>query len=186
MEMAHLKNVQQTAICLHTEQEVENALDKMAAEMTDKLADKNPVLLCVVVGGIITAGKLATRLNFPLQIDYVHATRYRGATTGAQNITWKAKPDIHLANRTVVVVDDILDGGITLKVVGEFCQEQNAKEIYTAALVDKYECREPDGLAHADFVGLKIEKHYVFGYGMDYKNYLRNAAGIYAVHPDLL
>lgn len=186
MDFEHLAKIQATATCLHDQKDVEAALDKMATEITDKLADANPVILCVVIGGIITTGQLVTRLDFPLQVDYVHASRYRGETSGSQNIVWKAKPDISLAGRTVLIVDDILDGGITLAEVSHFAKTQGAKDVYTAALVDKYKCREPDGLPHADFVGLSIESYYVFGYGLDYKNYLRNANGIYAVDPSML
>ena len=168
-----------TADLLHSEQAVEAALDRMAAEITARLAGSNPVLLCVLTGGIIPAGKLAGRLDFPLQMDYLHATRYRGATRGGE-LRWIAHPSIELRDRAVLVVDDILDEGGTLAAILEHCREQGASAVYSAVLVDKLHDRKYHGI-HADFTGLTVPDRYVFGYGMDYKSYLRNAPGIYAV-----
>lgn len=165
--------------CLYDKDAVELALDKMASEITSELADKNPLILCVLTGAIIPMGHLLTRLNFALEIDYIHATRYRGETAGAE-LQWKAKPISDLKNRVVLIVDDILDEGHTLQGIIEYLQQQETRKIYSAVLVEKHHARRVDGLK-ADFVGLDVDDHYVFGYGMDYKGYLRNAPGIYAV-----
>ena len=166
--------------CLYSKKEVEAALDRMADEISNDLADKNPILLCVVIGGIVPLGNLLPRLEFPLEVDYIHVTRYRGGTKGG-GIYWKAEPSANLKGRTVLIVDDILDAGITLKEVVEHCEEKGAKEVHTAVLVDKTKARVPEGVQKADYVGLPVENRYVFGYGLDYKEYLRNAPGIYAV-----
>lgn len=178
-----IKEIFNRSTCLYSKVQIEESLDRMASEMHEQLATKNPIFLCVVVGGIVPLGNLLPRLDFPLEVDYVHATRYRGATSGGE-LYWKAEPSSDLQGRTVVVVDDILDSGITLAHVMEFCRNRGAKEVYSAVLVDKYEARQPEGIPVADFTGLKVENLYVFGYGMDYKGYLRNAAGIYAVAPE--
>lgn len=180
---AKIKEVYEKSSCLFTTNEVEAALDRMAINIHEVLQDENPVLLCVMVGGLVLMGNLLPRLDFPLEVDYVHATRYRGATTGGE-IVWKVKPSTNLAGRTVLVVDDILDGGITLAAIINQINELGAKKVYSAVLVDKYRKRVENGLKDADFVGLQIEDHYIFGYGMDYNEYLRNAPGIFVVHPD--
>jgi hypoxanthine phosphoribosyltransferase len=172
-----IDQIHQNAICLHDEQQVEAALDSMAAAINQKLHDANPLILCVINGGIIATGKLLPRLNFPLTLDSVHASRYRNRTAG-DDIHWLFKPTTPLAGRTVLIVDDILDEGHTLKAIVEYCQEQGASQVYTAALFDKKLGVEKP--ISADFVGLAVENHYLFGYGMDYKGYLRNAAGVYA------
>ncbi len=179
----HIHEVYAKATCLHTKQQVEKAFDYLAATISDRLADSNPIFLCVVLGGIIPLGNLLPRLDFPLEIDYVHATRYQNDIVG-KNLIWKARPSITLKNRTVVVVDDVLDGGVTLKNILDFCHQQQAKAVYSAVLVEKTGARLPEGLIHADFTGLSVDNHYVFGYGMDYKGYLRNAPGIYQVAPE--
>jgi hypoxanthine phosphoribosyltransferase len=175
--LEEIKHVQATADLLHSEQEVEAAIDKMAREINISLAERNPLLLCVLNGGIPTFGKLLTRLTMPLTIDSINASRYQNQTTGG-SIDWLVKPETSLKDRTVLIVDDILDEGITLSAICQYCLEQGATAVYSAVLVDKIlDHQKP---LSADFVGLAVENRYLFGYGMDYKGYLRNAPGIYA------
>lgn len=173
--------VLQQSELLHDSDAVEAALARMAGDITDRLGDRRPVVLCVMVGGLIPAGLLLPKLTFPLEIDYCHATRYRGATTGG-DLIWIARPQIDLTNRDVLIVDDILDEGHTLAQIIEDCRFQGARNVYTAALVNKRHDRRLDGLK-ADFVGLDVDDRYVFGVGMDYKGWFRNLLGIYAA-PD--
>jgi hypoxanthine phosphoribosyltransferase len=154
----------------------------MAREITAAMADSLPVVLCVLTGGIIPTGHLLTRLAFPLESDYLHATRYRGETSGKE-VQWVSEPGISLRGRTVLVVDDILDEGNTLADVIRFCKAQGADKIYSAVLIQKrHDRRAPT--VQADFIGLEVEDRYVFGFGMDYKGYLRNLNGIFALGND--
>lgn len=170
--------VYREADCLHDKVAVEAAITRMGAEITARLRDSNPLVLCVLTGAIIPMGQLLTHLDFPLQIDYLHATRYRGATCGG-DLCWLARPRSAVTGRTVLVVDDILDEGVTLKAILEELRAQGASAVYSAVLVEKEHDRK-NGM-QADFVGLTVPDRYVFGYGMDYKDYLRNAPGIFAV-----
>jgi len=158
--------------------QVERAIDKLGSLITEALADKDPIVLCVMNGGLIPAGRLLTRLEFPLWLDYIHATRYRGATVGGV-LQWIKKNSVPLDDRTVLIVDDILDEGITLAAIAEYCTDEGARQVLSVVVVEKLHDRS-NGFK-ADFVGLQVEDRYVFGYGMDYKGYLRNAPGIYAV-----
>lgn len=172
-----IRQVSQDAIRLHDSREVEAALDRMAADITNRIGDSNPLVLCVINGGIIATGKLLPRLNFPLMLDSIQASRYRNRTAGA-DIHWLFKPTTPLAGRTVLIVDDILDEGHTLHAIVDYCRSEGASAVYTAALFDKrLDAEKP---LQADFVGLEVANHYLFGYGMDYKGYLRNADGVYA------
>jgi len=175
--LKEVQQVQENADLLHDEQTVEAALDKMAADINSKLADAEPLVLCVMNGGIVTAGKLLTRLTIPLTIDAINASRYRNQTFGS-GIEWILKPRAILQDRTILIIDDILDEGITLAAIYDYCIEQGARAVYSAVLIDKKIGR--DKPIQADFVGLETENRYLFGYGMDYKGYCRNAAGIYA------
>ncbi len=175
--LEEIKHIQATADLLYSEQDVEAALDKMAEKINLALADSNPLLLCVMNGGVVAFGKLLTRLTIPLTIDAINASRYQNQTSGG-TIEWLLKPETPLKDRTVLIVDDILDEGITLQALYEFCREQGAAAIYSAVLVDKILDHEKP--LTADFIGLNVENRYLFGYGMDYKGYLRNAPGIYA------
>jgi hypoxanthine phosphoribosyltransferase len=166
------------ADCLFAEAQVEAALDNMAAAITRRLAAANPVAVCLMNGGVVPFGKILTRLQFPLQVDYVHATRY-GARLQGGDLEWLAGPFVSARDRTILLVDDILDEGTTLAAIEARYRADGAKRVFKAVLTRKDRTRK---LAiDVDFVGLDIPDRYVFGYGMDYKGYLRNAPGIYAV-----
>ena len=157
---------------------VESALDRVADAISQLLRGRDPLVITVMHGGLITAGKLLPRLQFPLRVDYIHATRYRERTSGGE-LNWLRRPGTPLTGQTVLLVDDILDEGITLAAIAHSCREAGAQEVFCAVLVEKRHDRG-NGFV-ADFVGLQVADRYVFGYGMDYKGYLRNADGIYAV-----
>ena len=175
--LKEISNIESSADLLHNASEVETAINNMAEKINYLLNDRNPVFLCVLNGGVVISGKLLTRLNFPLTFDAINASRYHNNTSGGE-IQWLQKPETDLKNRTVLIVDDILDQGITLEAISNYCKQQGASSIYTAVLVDKkLDHKKP---VIADFVGLEVENRYLFGYGLDYKGYLRNASGIYA------
>ncbi|MCM2971085.1 MULTISPECIES: hypoxanthine-guanine phosphoribosyltransferase [Larsenimonas] len=167
------------ADCLISQSELEAALDAMAAALEEQLGDKLPVFYCVMNGGLITTGHLLTRLGFPLEVDYLHATRYRGDTRGGE-LFWRVSPEIPMAGRHVVIVDDILDEGTTLAAILDYCRTAGAESVSSAVLVDKRHDRKAVPGLRADFCGLDVEDRYVFGFGMDYKGYWRNAPGIFA------
>lgn len=162
------------------EAEVLAAIERLAWEITARLRESNPVVVCVMNGGLIFSGQLLTRLVFPLMVDYVHATRYGNKTRGAR-LNWLVRPQSDLSDRTVLLVDDILDEGVTLDALADFCREQGAREVLMAALVEKRHSRKATPGMRADFSGFEVEDRFVFGYGLDYRGYWRNAPGIYAV-----
>lgn len=157
---------------------VDAAFDKMAAEINVELAGKNPLVICVVNGGIVPTGVLMPKLTIPMQLDYIHATRYGHKTEGG-SLDWIVKPHKPIKDRVILLIDDIFDEGLTLEAIVHDCKEAGASEVYTAVLVNKIKERQTD--LKIDFIGLDVVDRYLFGYGMDYKGYLRNAPGIYAV-----
>ncbi|MEN9460727.1 MAG: hypothetical protein RIS84_747 [Pseudomonadota bacterium] len=175
-----VQNVLAKADQIYTELQVSQALDTMAEAITQRLHDTHPVCLSVMLGGLVPTGQLLPRLNFPLELDYIHATRYLGTTEGGE-LHWLKYPTISLLDRTVLVIDDILDEGLTLNAIVEYCQRAGARQVLTAVMLEKQHAR-PKAAINADFVGLLVPDRYVFGYGMDYQDQLRYAAGIYAVH----
>mgnify|MGYP000262177520 CR=1 FL=1 len=163
---------------------ISQAIDKMAVDIKAEVSkindDPMPVIVIAVMnGGLVITGHLLTRLNMPLQVDFIHATRYRNQTSGG-DLEWKVEPHQTIKNRRVLIVDDILDQGYTLDEVVKYCHSQGVKKIWTAVLVKKNHQRTKAGI-DSDFVGLIVEDQYVFGFGMDYKSYHRNLNAIYAV-----
>lgn len=176
------KAVLERAELIYSRDEIDLNVDQMASDIRYKIKDENPLVLCVMTGGIIAASELLLRLDFPLEVDYIHATRYGNETQGTE-LKWIASPRKPLAGRCVLIIDDILDEGHTLKEILKYCEQQGAVAVYSAVLVQKEHDRNT-GLKQADFTGLMVPDRYVFGYGMDYKGYLRNVPGIYAAHTD--
>jgi hypoxanthine phosphoribosyltransferase len=180
IDIQTIDNVLAKADLLYDETQVSNALDEMAILISQRLQYKQPICLGVMLGGLVPTGQLLPRLDMPLELDYIHATRYRETTQGNE-LQWLKYPTLDLEDRLVLIIDDILDEGLTLQAIVDYCQQAGAEEVLTAVLVEKQLPQRP-GLTKADFVGLRVPNRYVFGYGMDYQGQLRQAAGIYAVH----
>ena len=174
------KKVMEEADLLVSGEEIVNSIKKMGKDITEKLQNENPVMLSIMNGGLIFAGQLLTELKFPLEIDYVHATRYGNNVTGSA-LNWLVTPQTDLTDRVVVLLDDILDEGLTLACLVDYCLQKKAKKVYTAVLVDKMHNNKCEQLKKADFTGVEVIDRFLFGYGMDFKGYWRNAFGIYAV-----
>lgn len=158
---------------------VEQAIAGMAARIEQDYAGARPLYLTVMNGGMLFAAQLALRLGVDLEFDYLHATRYCGATRGAE-LVWLRHPQVALQGRRVLLVDDILDEGQTLKAVREACLHEGAAEVRIAVLALKQHQRRVPGI-EADYVGVEVPDRYVFGYGMDYHEQGRNLPGIYAL-----
>jgi hypoxanthine phosphoribosyltransferase len=172
-------DARQTADRLFSVAEVEASMDRMARAITDRLRHSNPLILTVMTGGMMPTGMLLTRLDFPLQVDYIHLTRYGDKTTGGE-IQWIRQPPAELSGRTILLVDDLLDRGETLQTAVDRCHHNGAGEVLTAVLLVKSVAQRA-GLAKTDFHALTAPDRYVFGFGMDYKHYWRNGPGIFAV-----
>ncbi len=179
MDIQHFNEVLAEADLLISEEQIQKALASMASQIDSELADEYPLLLCVMNGGLMTLGHMVPNMKIPHEQDYVHASRYGDATTGAE-LKWKARPTVSLKDRTVILVDDILDVGTTLLELKKYCEAEGAKSVKTAVLVDKQHDRRVDGIT-ADYVGMPVEDRFIFGFGMDYKGAWRNLPAIYAV-----
>lgn len=178
-----LQTVLDEGKCLYNLADINRALDNMAVAMTEELHDKNPLILCVMTGAMIPAAHLIMRLSFPLEIDYIHVTRYRGTTRGG-DLHWLVEPRQNLRDRTVLIFDDIMDGGLTLQAIVDYCKQAKAKQIYSGVMVSKIRSREDGVHFEPDFVALTAENKYLVGFGLDYHEYLRNVPGIYAINDE--
>ena len=154
------------------------AVRRVAGEITVRLADANPLVLAVMGGAVVFTGQLLPQLIFPLDFDYLHVTRYGDVTSGGE-LEWIVKPRSTVAGRVVLVVDDILDEGVTMAEVVRRLRQQGASEVFSAVFADKNLGRAKP--VAADFVGVHLPNRYVFGYGMDVKGAWRNLPAVYAV-----
>lgn len=163
---------------IHSAETVAAAVSRVAAEITEKLGESNPLVLCVMSGGVPFAGQLMTQLLFPLDFDYMHVTRYGQETSGGA-LSWRSAPWTPVKGRTVLILDDILDEGLTLAAIVERMKELGATACYTAVATDKLNGKQKP--IKADFVALTVPDRFVFGYGMDVRGKWRNLPAIYAM-----
>jgi hypoxanthine phosphoribosyltransferase len=158
--------------------EVQAALDRMAGEITARLADRNPLVVTVMNGGLVFAGQLLPKLPFALEISYVHVRRYGRETKGGE-LVWIAGPHESVTGRTVLLLDDILDEGQTLLAIRSRFFELGATEVLLAAFAVKIRKDLPKVMA--DFSGIRVPDRFVFGFGMDVGGAWRNLPSIRAL-----
>ncbi|MBN6152491.1 hypoxanthine-guanine phosphoribosyltransferase [Xanthomonas sp. AmX2] len=162
--------------------QLDQAISRMAEAIAADYRGETPVYLTIMHGALPFAGQLGLELGArgqDLQFDYLHATRYRGQTVGGE-LVWKHRPATALYGRRVLLLDDILDEGLTLQAVRQWCLEQGATDVRIAALTVKQHDRCVAGVC-ADYVGVEVPDRYVFGFGMDVNELLRNLPAIYAM-----
>jgi len=176
VERAH--EILQHAELLCSPEQVQAALHKVAGQINAALKNAHPLVLSVMGGGVVFSGQLLPLLDFPLDFDYVHVSRYRDARRGGA-LHWKVAPRENVRDRVVLVLDDILDEGHTMEALRLKVMELGARKFYSAVFADKlHDKKKP---IHADFIGTELPDRFVFGYGMDIEGMWRNLPAIYAI-----
>jgi len=184
MNIPRLSEVLPHAQALFDRTELHAAIEVMADAICQEYAHdlQPPLFVTILHGGLPFSGQLAFALGergLDVEFDYLHATRYRGNTTGAR-LAWLHRPATPMRGRRVLLVDDILDEGHTLKAIRYWCEDQHPIDIQIAVLAIKQHDRCVDGIS-ADYVGVEVPDRYVFGYGMDFHEQGRNLPGIFAL-----
>lgn len=158
---------------------IARAVARIAAEVTARCADRDPVVIPVLLGGLPFGAALLAQLQFHLHVDYAQVSRYRDGTRGG-TLNWLRKPAVPLVGRQVLLLDDVLDDGDTLQELKRWCRDAGASEVLAAVLVSKRSTRRaPD--VRADFTGLDAGSEFLFGYGMDYGQRYRHLPEIRAL-----
>lgn len=163
---------------LYSMDDINQAMEQLAHHLVEDFADKNPLMLCVMNGAVMTAGHLLPRLTFKMELDYIHASRYGDKTVGG-DLLWRAEPSTAINNRHVVLIEDIYDEGITVTALRDYCTKAGALSVHCVALLDKQRDQKVGPLP--EYVGLTVPDRYVFGFGMDVEGYWRNLPAIYAL-----
>lgn len=176
---SELQLVQEDADLIFSAHQISVAIENMALSLEKQIQKKDAIILCVMNGGLITTSDLLRNMGCKTRLDYLQVARYRDKTVGG-SLHWHKEPQLPLEDQTVVLVDDIYDEGYTLEEVVSYCENKGAKEVITVVLLLKQKTDRQVAM-QPDIYGLEVMDRYVFGYGMDYKGYLRNLPAIYAL-----
>ncbi len=179
MDRERAQQVHETAELLFDSGAVEQGITDLASRVEADCGDSFPLVLCVMNGGLYLTGQLLRHWNFPLTLDYVHATRYRLATLG-KDVLWKAYPQNEIRDRNVIIIDDIFDQGYTLEEVKSYCLRHGAKSCVSVFLIRKTHERKTADI-QPDYVGLECGDCYVYGVGMDLNGHFRNLPAVHAL-----
>lgn len=168
----------QDAELIRSADEVQAAVHHVAQAINSTLADQHPLVLSVMGGAVVFTGQLLPMLDFPLDFDYLHVSRYGNEKQGGE-LHWKVAPRENVRGKVVLVLDDILDEGETLHAIKLRVMELGASKFYSAVFADKENGKVKP--IRADFVGMELPNRFVFGFGMDVHGAWRNLPAIYAV-----
>jgi len=174
------QHVRRNAVLVHAPEAVNAAVARVAGELNHALRDANPLVLCVMRGALVFAGQLLPQLDFPLEVDVVDVTRYGNTTQGGELVFRALGSVTPVAGRAVLLVDDILDEGVTLAALRDKLLEADAQRVWTAVFAVKDTGRIKPFTA--DFFGVTVPNRYVFGFGMDVHGYWRNLPAVYALN----
>jgi len=179
MQLEKALEIHSSADLLFDRQAVEQGIAGLAARVAKDCEKDFPLVLCVMNGGLYLTGQLLRHWDFPMTVDYVHATRYRLATLG-KDVLWKAYPQNEIKDRHVIIVDDIFDQGYTLEEVRSYCVKHGARKCSSVFLIRKTHDRKKANI-QPDYVGLECGDCYVYGAGMDLIGHFRNLSSIHFV-----
>jgi len=179
MQLEKALEIHSSADLLFDRQAVEQGIADLAAKVAKDCEKDFPIVLCVMNGGLYLTGQLLRHWDFPMTLDYVHATRYRLATLG-KDVLWKAYPQNEIKDRHVIIVDDIFDQGYTLEEIRSYCVKHGARKCSSVFLIRKTHDRKKSSI-QPDYVGLECDDCYVYGAGMDLNGHFRNLSSIHFV-----
>jgi len=179
MDKTDPRKLLENSTLLAGKEQVDAAVARMAQDINAYYGDGEILLLIVMTGAVMPAAWLASKLKMPLQMDFLHATRYSGQTAGGE-IEFRVPPRLNLEGHDVLIVDDIYDIGLTLQMIERYCLSRNARSVNSAVLVRKIHDRETTGKRPA-FIGMDVEDRYIFGCGMDAYEHWRHLDEIRAL-----
>ena len=161
-----------------SQEEIEKAIDKVAAKMNEDLADADPLFICILNGAFMFVSDLMKRVNVPSEMTFVKLSSYSGtSSTGKIREIFGLVEDIK--GRTVVIIEDIVDTGHTMSKMLDELKNREPKDIKVATLLFKPKALQTD--VKLDYVALEIPSDFIVGYGLDYDGYGRNLSDIYKV-----
>lgn len=164
--------------CISAEQ-LQQRVDDMARQINRDYQDKNVIVIGILKGAFVFLADLIRRLSFPLQVDFVRLASYGEKTETSGTIQISKDIELHIQGKDILIVEDIVDTGITLSWFLDRLRARKPQSVRVCALIDKFERRELE--VPLDYVGIRLEKGFIVGYGLDFCERHRNLPDIQEV-----
>ena len=162
------------------EEEIRNRITEMSRDVREVLGNKDPIFVCVLKGAFMFVADLARQLDFPFSIDFLRASSYGDSVVTSGEVRMELDLQQSISNRHVLIVEDIVDTGLTVKYLKANLETRNPASVRVCTLLHKPANNVK--LAPLDFCGFEIPNHFVVGYGLDWQGYYRNLPHIAQVH----
>lgn len=167
------------------EEELEERIAQLGEKITDYYnQDDEIVMVCILRGGVMFMADLARQIKLPVILDFMDVTSYEGGTTTTGNVRIIKDLEESIGDKHVLIVEDIIDTGLTLKHVINMLKTRNPKSIKVCTLLDKPE-RRTEKHVEIDWNGFEIPNKFVVGYGLDYEEMYRNVPFIFVPKPEV-
>lgn len=157
---------------LLTSGQISERLDELAHDISRDYNDKNPLVICILKGSVVFYGDLIRRLNCPIEMDFISVSSYGLSDRSSGAVKIKKDTDNCIAGRHVLIVEDIVDSGITISSLLELLKKRDPLSLKLVSLLDKPARRERD--VSPDYTGFIIPDGFIVGYGLDYAERYRN------------
>lgn len=168
---------------LYTENELKNAVEAMGRQISRDYEDKNLFMVAVLKGSLVFMADLMRAINIPCTIDFLSVSSYGNGTKTSGEVRLIKDLDCPLENKDLLIVEDILDSGVTLSYLKKTLEARNPRSIRICTLLDKPEHRRADIVA--DYRGFVIPNAFIVGYGLDYAERYRNLPYVGVLKPSV-
>ncbi|WP_316347175.1 hypoxanthine phosphoribosyltransferase [Desulfuromonas acetoxidans] len=166
---------------LYAQEEIARHVKELGAQISRDYQDQELILLVVLKGSMLFAADLCREITPPVTLEFIRVSSYGSGTTSSGEIDFKVPLQCDIAGKHVLIVEDIIDTGLTLQVLHAYLRNQQPQSLKCCTLIDKKKYRQVD--FEADYVGITMEDGFIIGYGLDYNERFRNLAGIYLLDP---
>jgi len=157
---------------LKTETEIQDKIKQLGEQISKDYEGKNPVLICILKGGIVFLSDLMRNISIQVELDFMSLSSYGDSTKSSGVVRIKKDIDVDISERDVIIVEDIVDSGLTLKYLDEYFMQHNPNSVKICTLLDKPKAHQIDLII--DYVGFEVGNEFVVGYGLDYAQKYRN------------
>lgn len=168
---------------LLTEEQLQAKIKELGAKLSEDYRDRNPLVICVLKGAFIFMADLVKHIAIPIEIDFMAVSSYGSSTKSSGVVRIIKDLEVSVEGRDVIIVEDIIDSGLTLSYLIDVLERRNARSVAVVALLDKPERRK----IHLDveYRGFTLPDEFVVGYGLDYAEKYRNLPFIGVLKPDV-